>query len=84
MSRVIITGPTGGAPNRLEIRDFVKNEKFFSLYIQALRGYFVLLSYALLTFASRGDSKDRPVCVTFRFPDRRHPRSSLYALEWCW
>ena len=24
-------------PNRLEIRDFVRNEKFFSLYIQALR-----------------------------------------------
>ena len=37
MSRVIITGPTGGAPNRLEINDFIKNEKFFSLYIQALR-----------------------------------------------
>ncbi|KDR79498.1 hypothetical protein GALMADRAFT_208846 [Galerina marginata CBS 339.88] len=37
MSRVIITGATGGAPNRLEINDFVKNDKFFSLYIQALQ-----------------------------------------------
>ena len=37
MSRVIITGPSGGAPNRLEINQFVKDEKFFSLYIQALR-----------------------------------------------
>ena len=32
----IISGAVGGAPNRLEIYDFVKNEKFFSLYIQAL------------------------------------------------
>ena len=35
--RVITTGPSGGSPNRLEIRDLIKNEKFFSLYIQALR-----------------------------------------------
>jgi len=37
MSRLVITGAGGGSPNRLEINDFVKNEKFFSLYIQALR-----------------------------------------------
>ncbi|KAF9560844.1 tyrosinase [Agrocybe pediades] len=37
MSRVIITGATGGAANRLEISDFVKDEKFFSLYVQALQ-----------------------------------------------
>ncbi|KAF9531510.1 tyrosinase [Crepidotus variabilis] len=37
MSRVVITGPSGGAPNRLEINTFVKNDKFFSLYIQALQ-----------------------------------------------
>lgn len=36
-NRVIITGATGGSPNRLEINNFVKNDKFFSLYIQALR-----------------------------------------------
>lgn len=35
--RVIITGVGGGSLNRLEINDFVKNDKFFSLYIQALR-----------------------------------------------
>jgi len=39
MSRIVITGPSGGAPNRLEINEFVKNEKFFSLYIQALREF---------------------------------------------
>lgn len=38
MSRVVITGVTGAAVNRLEINDFVKNDKFFSLYVQALRG----------------------------------------------
>ena len=32
----VITGPVGGAPNRLEINDFVKDETMFSLYIQAL------------------------------------------------
>jgi tyrosinase len=37
MSRVVISGATGGAPNRLEINDFVKNDKFFSLYIQSLQ-----------------------------------------------
>ncbi|KAJ3505393.1 hypothetical protein NLJ89_g7442 [Agrocybe chaxingu] len=37
MSRFVVTGATGGAPNRLEINDFVKNDKFFSLYIQALQ-----------------------------------------------
>ncbi len=35
----VVSGSTGGAPNRLEIYDFVKNDKFFSLYIQALRAY---------------------------------------------
>ena len=37
MSKFVITGAPGGAPNRLEINDFVKNDKFFSLYVQALR-----------------------------------------------
>jgi tyrosinase len=38
MSRFVITGAAGGAsPIRLEINDFVKDEKLFSLYIQALR-----------------------------------------------
>ncbi len=32
----LITGVPGVVHNRLEIHDFVKNEKFFSLYIQAL------------------------------------------------
>ena len=38
MSHVVITGAgVGNTANRLEINDFVKDEKFFSLYIQALR-----------------------------------------------
>ena len=37
MSRFIISGPGGGAINRVEIHTFVKDEKHFSLYIQALR-----------------------------------------------
>lgn len=45
MDPIIITGvrrPDGGvlpseAPARLEINDLVKNEKQFSLYVQALR-----------------------------------------------
>ena len=32
----VITGPVGGAPNRLEIYDFVKDKTMFSLFIQAL------------------------------------------------
>lgn len=43
MSTVIITkGPTGGVKNRLDIRDFVKNEKFFTLYVRALRELVIL------------------------------------------
>jgi hypothetical protein len=45
MNPVVITGvlrpdhsiAPGDAPPRLEINDFIKNEKYFSLYIQALR-----------------------------------------------
>jgi hypothetical protein len=37
--RIYTTGITGSTYNRLEIRDFVQNEKFFSLYIQALRAF---------------------------------------------
>ena len=32
----LVTGVPGTPCNRLEIHDFVKNEKFFSLYVQAL------------------------------------------------
>jgi hypothetical protein len=37
--RIYTTGIPGQPFNRLEIRDFVLNEKFFSLYIQALRTF---------------------------------------------
>ena len=37
MSHVIVKGAEGGtAPNRLEINTLIKNQKQFSLYIQAL------------------------------------------------
>jgi tyrosinase len=36
-NRVVITGAGGGSPNRLEINVLVKNDKFFSLYVQALQ-----------------------------------------------
>ncbi|KAI0647846.1 tyrosinase [Trametes meyenii] len=42
--RIVTTGPFqagkvpgAGAPNRMEINDFIKNEKMFSLYVQALQ-----------------------------------------------
>lgn len=37
MPQIVIAGATGGSPNRLEINDFIKDHKQFSLYIQALR-----------------------------------------------
>lgn len=37
MSRLVISGAGGGAPNRLEINDFIKHDKYFSLYVQALQ-----------------------------------------------
>jgi len=51
MSRIVTTGATaGGAPNRLEINDLVKDEKFFSLYVQALReSHNINLIHHLLT-----------------------------------
>ena len=48
MSRLVITGAGGGSPNRLEINDFVQNEKFFSLYIQALRAFLYIKSSQLV------------------------------------
>lgn len=39
MSLIATVGPTGGVKNRLNIVDFVKNEKFFTLYVRSLGGY---------------------------------------------
>lgn len=47
--RVIISGATGGAPNRLEINNFVKNDKFLSLYVQALRESIFAVSLYVMT-----------------------------------
>jgi tyrosinase len=48
MSKYIVSGAKGGtppqgaaAPNRIEINDFVKIADQFSLYIQALRTWFM-------------------------------------------
>ena len=38
---IVTTGATvGGDPNRLEIRELIKNERQFSLYIQTLCMYY--------------------------------------------
>ncbi|KIP02309.1 hypothetical protein PHLGIDRAFT_130799 [Phlebiopsis gigantea 11061_1 CR5-6] len=50
----IISGAVGGAPNRLEIYDFVKNDKFFSLYIQALTEMSKMSQDDLLSFFQIG------------------------------
>ncbi len=36
MSYAPTVGPTGGVKNRLDVVDFVKDEKFFTLYVLAL------------------------------------------------
>lgn len=36
MERIITTGPGGGVQPRLEINTLVQDDRFFSLYIQAL------------------------------------------------
>ena len=38
--RIVINGGTGGVAVRLEINDFIKNDKFYTLYIRALRKVF--------------------------------------------
>lgn len=67
MSTVIITaGPTGGVKNRLDIRDFIKNEKFFTLYVRSLRELAaVFASHAAnvpLTCLCRSTARQRPEC----------------------
>lgn len=47
---LLITGVPGAVCNRLEIHDFVKNEKFFSLYVQALSTFTFLKSVIDLFF----------------------------------
>ncbi|EKM78930.1 hypothetical protein AGABI1DRAFT_114468 [Agaricus bisporus var. burnettii JB137-S8] len=37
MSLLATVGPTGGVKNRLDIVDFVRDEKFFTLYVRALQ-----------------------------------------------
>jgi tyrosinase len=43
MSLLATVGPTGGVKNRLDIVDFVRDEKFFTLYVRALRERFLLI-----------------------------------------
>ncbi|KAK2467605.1 hypothetical protein APHAL10511_000460 [Amanita phalloides] len=35
--RIVVSGATGGVAERLEINDFIANDKFFTLYIRALQ-----------------------------------------------
>jgi tyrosinase len=39
ISLIPLVGIPGEAKNRLDILDFVKHEKFFTLYVRALRQY---------------------------------------------
>jgi len=84
MSRLVITGAIGsGAPNRLEIHDFVKNEKYFSLYIQALRmcrqsPAFVL---AMLNLFYRGDAAGYPEQCSILLLCRKDTRPTLRTME---
>lgn len=48
MSLIATVGPSGGVKNRLNIVDFVKKEKFFTLYVRALRKSITLLRVCLL------------------------------------
>lgn len=48
MSRFVISGPGGGAINRVEINTFIKDDKHFSLYIQALQLMYTKESQAAL------------------------------------
>jgi len=43
MSYVPIVGPIGGVKNRLNVVDFVQDEKFFTLYVRALSQLFISL-----------------------------------------
>ncbi|KAI0647845.1 photo-regulated tyrosinase [Trametes meyenii] len=60
MAPLIVTGATGGsttgapAPNRLEIHDFVRDERMFSLYIQALEAIYRLRQEDLISFFQIG------------------------------
>src|SRR5258705_10881737 len=75
MSHFVISGASGGAPNRLEIRDFVANEKYFSLYVQGLRAFFpnnvpfVMLSEVILQRPCRKKTRTtfRPTFLSERF-----------------
>jgi tyrosinase len=39
MSLITTVGPSGGIKNRLDIVDFVQDEKLLTLYVRALRKY---------------------------------------------
>lgn len=51
MSYIPIVGPTGGVKNRLNATNFVKDEKFFTLYVRALSQSASLISLHLNTDA---------------------------------
>lgn len=66
--RIYTTGISGQPYKRLEIRDFVQNEKFFSLYIQALRtflGTFSSLKYIESSFAEAMQNVDQADLKSF-------------------
>lgn len=54
------TGPQGNIAPRLEINDFIKNEKYFSLYVQALSSMFAEETDPRVSFFSIGGIHGRP------------------------
>ena len=89
--RLVITGapnpwPEGSPPPmRLNIVDFVKNEKMFSLYVQALRMFaaysFILQLIEPFASVDRGDVPDRGRRRSFLLPGRRCPWAAVRVLE---
>lgn len=88
MAPFVITGAQGGqtqgaeAPNRLEISDFVKNVKFFSLFIQALGAYRLIFVYDTHTDPIISCYVGhRPGATQVVLPDRWYPRDPVQSVE---
>ena len=67
MSHFVITGASAPS-NRLEINDLVKDEKLFSLYIQALgmtNEFFPYFSYLLIPFVADMSARSQSDVTSF-------------------
>jgi len=82
MSRIIISGAGGGSQNRLEINDFVKNNKFFSLYIQALQAMSTDSQSGLQSFFQIAGIHGLPYVVWDDATSNQKPKSASPTTEW--